>query len=90
MHDITITGNRVSGGVIVAPNNPAGGLRSNIGKVGRYQWFTFTNNTTTQAGAGPLLNVSNVDGVTIAGNVQPLTSGSLASIRNSTGVDYEP
>jgi Right handed beta helix region len=83
---VTITGNHVSQG---APNSVytynAGGLYSWIGKT-RTSSITFTNNTTTKAGAGPVLIFEHVDGLTVTGNTQPLTSGSLVSIRDSTNV----
>jgi hypothetical protein len=83
---ITITGNVVTKG---APNsintNNAGGLSTWIGKI-RTSNITFTNNSTTKAARGPVLIFEHVDGLTIGGNTQPLTSGSLASITDSTGV----
>ena len=43
------------------------------------QDVTFTNNRTTVALQGPVLTFENIDGLTVTGNVQPLTSGPLAS-----------
>jgi len=83
---ITITGNHVSGGAPSSANTPnAGGLATWFGKR-RTADITFTNNTTTKAGAGPVLIFEHVDGLTVTGNTQPLTSGSLVSIRDSTDV----
>jgi len=83
---ITITGNHVSQGAPSSVNTPnAGGLSTWIGKK-RTADVTFTNNTTTKAGAGPVLRFEYVDGLTVTGNSQPLTSGSLLYIYDSTNV----
>jgi hypothetical protein len=83
---ITITGNTVTQGAPTSANTPnAGGLSTWIGK-SRTSNVTFTNNTTTKAGAGPVLIFQYVDGLTVTGNTQPLTSGSLTSISSSTAV----
>jgi hypothetical protein len=37
-----------------------------------------------------VLMFAHIDGLTVTGNVQPLTSGSLASITDCTGVTYVP
>jgi hypothetical protein len=83
---ITITGNHVSAGAPSSPNTPnAGGLATWIGK-SRTADIRFTDNTTTKAGAGPVLRFEHVDGLTVTGNTQPLTSGSLLYISDSTNV----
>ena len=85
---ITITGNSVSQGAPTSANTPnAGGLSTWIGK-SRTSNVTFTNNTTTKAGNGPVLIFQYVDGLTVTGNTQPLRSGPLASITDSTSVTY--
>ena len=48
----------------------------------------FTNNKLTTPGPGYMLDFENVSTLTVTGNVQPLTSGKLAYIINSTGVTY--
>ena len=83
---LTITGNRVTAGAPNSANTPnAGGLSTWIGK-SRTSSVTFTNNTTTKAGAGPVLVFQHVDGLTVTGNTQPVTSGSLTLITDSTNV----
>jgi hypothetical protein len=47
----------------------------------------FANNTTTKAGGGPVLIFEHVDGLTVSGNSQPVTSGWLVSISDSTAVN---
>ena len=83
---IAITGNTVSQGAPSSVNMPnAGGLSTWIGK-SRTSNVTFTNNTTTKAGAGPVLIFEYVDGLTVTGNTQPLATGSLTYISDSTAV----
>ncbi len=83
---ITISGNRVTGGAPSHANTPnAGGLATWIGR-SRIKNVTFTNNTTTKAGRGPVLVFEHVDGLTVTGNVQPLVTGSLTRISDSTAV----
>ncbi len=83
---ITVTGNYVSQGAPNSANTPnAGGLSTLIAK-SRTSDVTFTNNTTTKTGGGPVLRFEHVDGLTVQGNVQPLTSGSLTYIYDATGV----
>ena len=74
---ITISGNRVTGGTLLT-----------VIDLARRQDIEFTNNTSTVSGRGPVLRFAHIDGLTITGNVQPLSSGYLASITDSTGVTY--
>ena len=87
IHGIHIIGNRVEEGAPKSVNNPdAGGLSTWFGKT-RTAEVTFTDNVTTRAGAGPVLRFEHVDHLTVTGNVQPLTSGRLVSVADSTDVD---
>ena len=74
---VTVSGNTVTGG----------SLRTAIA-LARRQNIVFTNNTSTVPARGPVLRFAYVDGLTVTGNVQPLTSGGLASIVGCTGVTY--
>jgi hypothetical protein len=76
---VTISGNTVSGGSLLT-----------VIDLSRRQNIVFTNNTSNVATAGAVLNFNHIDGLTITGNVQPLTSGSLALILDSTSVVYQP
>ena len=83
---ITVTGNLVTEGAPNSTNtNNAGGLSTWIGK-NRTSNITFTNNSTTKAGRGAVFVFEHIDGLTVTGNTQPLTSGALMSISDSTGV----
>jgi hypothetical protein len=72
---VTVSGNVVTGS----------SLRTDV-TVARRRDIVFTNNTSNVAVAGPVLTFDQVDGLTVTGNVQPLTTGVLASITDSTGV----
>ena len=76
--DLTISGNTVTGSSLLT--------LSTYAIVNRVQRFTFTNNTSLKAAAGPVLRFAHIDTLTVTGNVQPLTSGSLYSISDCTGV----
>jgi hypothetical protein len=78
-------------GIIVDGNVISGdSLRTIIdnGGTARMRNIAVTNNLSAVAAAGPVLRFAHVDGLTITGNVQPLSSGVLASITDSTGVTY--
>ena len=77
-------------GVTVSGNSVTGGSLLTIIGLSRRQNVVFTNNRSTIAAWGPVLRFAHIDGLTVTGNVQPLTSGVLASITDSTGVTYTP
>jgi hypothetical protein len=52
--------------------------------------FVVTDNTAQNAVDGPAMYFTEVAGVTVTGNVQPLSSGQLASFPGSTNVTYRP
>jgi hypothetical protein len=78
VHDVTVTGNKVTGGSLLTSEHLA--RRLNV---------VFTNETSTVRAPGPVLRFAHVDGLTLTGNALPLTSGVLARITDSTGVAYE-
>jgi hypothetical protein len=75
-------------GLTVSGNTVTGGSLLTIIDLARRQNVVFTNNRSTVTAAGPVLRFAHIDGLTVTGNVQPLSSGSLASISDSTGVTY--
>jgi hypothetical protein len=83
-HDVTVTGNTVTGNPHSGDGTPRG-LNARV-MLARRANIVFTNNTTGQAAIGPVLAFAHVDGLTVAGNTQPLTTGVLASITDCTGV----
>lgn len=56
----------------------------------RKQNIVISDNISEVPGVGPAMQFEHVDGLTIVGNVQPLTSGELARIEDSTEVVYLP
>jgi hypothetical protein len=93
VRNVYITGNSVTiGAPINSPNNTSakGGLASYVERGNRLSNIVFSGNTTTKSGVGAVLYFRRVDGLTVTNNVQPVTSGSLASIYESTAVTYQP
>jgi hypothetical protein len=74
-------------GVTVSGNTVANSsIESSVTSTGRRQNIVFTNNRGGLAESGPLLVFAHVDGLTVTGNVQPVTSGVLVSITDCTRV----
>lgn len=84
--NITLTGNTVKGGV----SGTKGDYRCLSVKVDGTnkirENFSIINNTCATPVIGPAMNFTNVNGVTVTGNKQPLSSGSLVSSTGSTNV----
>lgn len=75
-------------GIVVDGNTVTGdSIRTVIdnGGTARMKNVSFTNNTSVKADDGPVLVFAHIDGLTVKGNVQPLSSGVLMRITNSTG-----
>ena len=75
-------------GVTVSGNTVSGKSLTTIIDLARRQNVVFTNNSSLVSAGGPVLHFAHIDGLTVTGNVQPMTSGVLASITDSTGVTY--
>ncbi len=84
-HDIECSGNTVVGNPKAGYDGKPRALHCYV-MTARRGNVRFVGNTTAQAAPGPVLAFAHVDGLTISGNVQPLTSGSLATISDSTAV----
>jgi hypothetical protein len=89
IRDVTVTGNTIEG-------NRAGwsgqtkALHFKVcGDRGPRSNFVVTNNVAQSAVAGPAMTFTEVDGVTVTGNSQPLSKGTLATFPGSTGVTYD-
>jgi hypothetical protein len=85
--NVTVDNNVVTGGRQVNARNSAGGVTARADRPNRTN-IRFTNNRSTTAGPGYMLDFENVSTLTVTGNVQPLTSGQFAYIINSTNVTY--
>ncbi len=77
---ITVSRNQISGSSLLTVVDNGG--------TSRMRNISFTNNKSTKTASGPVLRFAHITGLTITGNVQPLSSGVLASITDSTGVTY--
>jgi len=92
LSNIYIEHNSVTGGAIANANNQAGkgGLATNA-QHARIKGLFFRNNSTTVPGKpvdgypAPLY-FNHIDGLTVTGNVQPVTSGPTMTIYDSTSV----
>jgi hypothetical protein len=73
-------------GVTVSDNVVARSSLLTIIITRRREDIVVTGNTSLVAAEGPIFRFAHVDGLTVTDNVQPLTSGSLFQIRDSTGV----
>jgi Right handed beta helix region len=83
INGVTVTGNTISQSSI-----------QTIVNVARRQNITFTNNTGLAAqpvkqGEPGMLTFAHIDGLTVTGNVQPLSSGTLLSITDCTSVVHQ-
>ena len=87
MGNITVSGNKFIRGSVVKEGQNVSSLLSffNQNEHRRLYNIVFTNNISTQTISGPVLQFRSVDGLTVTGNSQPLSSGSLFwPIINST------
>jgi hypothetical protein len=76
IHDISVTNNTSTGkSLLTVVTGP-----------GRKQNVVFSGNRSTVSSGGPVLQFSRVDGLTVTGNTQSLSSGALVSTSNCTGV----
>jgi hypothetical protein len=82
VHDVIVDSNHLT----------ASGMFSivDIASSPRRRNFTFTNNLSDVAMAGPVFRMSHVDGLVIQHNTQPLSSGSLLQITDSPGAITSP
>ena len=91
--NIFLAANGVDGsivdGVTVRNNRVTGSSLQSDVTLARRQNIVFADNTSSVPADGPVLRFAHVDGLTVTGNVQPLKSGSLASITDSTTVTYD-
>lgn len=79
IHDISVTNNVSTGkSLLTVVTGP-----------GRKQNIVFSGNRSTVISGGPVLQFSRVDGLTVTGNTQSLSSGALVSTNNCTGVTVQ-
>jgi hypothetical protein len=89
IRDVTVTGNTVEGNR-QGWSGQVKALHLKIcGERGVREDFTVTDNVAQATVTGPAMTFTEVDGVTVTGNRQPLSSGTLATFPGSTGVTYD-
>jgi outer membrane murein-binding lipoprotein Lpp len=90
IRDVTVTGNTVEGNVISWVGSSGAQPRAvNIrvcGEDGPRSNIAVTNNTSNFTVRGPAMTITQTTGVTVTGNRQPLSSGSLVNSSGSTNV----
>jgi hypothetical protein len=79
--NLVVENNRVTGGSI--KSKVMGGTSR------RWKNVTIRNNRGSVSMSGPAIRITNVDGVTVTGNVQPLSSGKMTSITGSLKVSSQ-
>lgn len=80
--DIVIQGNHIT--------NKALRLAATFATANRVQRLSIIGNTSGVSAAGPQMTIAHVDTLTVTGNSQPLSSGSLFSISDCTNVVSSP
>ena len=93
IRDVTLTDNTIEGNRIGWSGNngrPMRALSVRIcGDNGTREDFTVTDNVAQTAIDGPAMYFTDVKGVTVTGNAQPLSKGELASFSGCSGVTYD-
>ncbi|MEA2538591.1 MAG: hypothetical protein QOF11_2825 [Chloroflexota bacterium] len=82
------SGSQIDGVTISRNTLTAKPMRVHVYLTTRRKNIVVTDNTSHVAAAGPVMRFAHVDGLTVMGNVQPLSSGALASITDCTAVTY--
>jgi hypothetical protein len=88
VEDVSFVGNIISG---VERSGVAGdprGLHVRVEARGPRRNFVVRDNVSSQTVAGPAIRFTGVEGVSVTGNTQPLSSGDLARFTDSTDVTY--
>jgi hypothetical protein len=88
--NITLTGNTIKGGISGKTGTYRGLTVTVDGRNKIRENFTITNNICTTPVIGPAMEIYSVNGLTVTGNTQPLSSGSLVSVTGSTNVVVGP
>jgi hypothetical protein len=83
IQNITVTGNVATGRSL---RTQAGASAATV----RPQNVSFTDNRSTVAGPGPVLNFWSIDTLTVTGNSQPVSSGPLVAVSGCTNVVTSP
>jgi hypothetical protein len=86
MRRVSVIGNTISGVASAGVGGAPRGLHLRIEDRGPREDFVIRDNISTRTVAGPAMLFTGIDGLTVTGNVQPLSRGSLAQYTDCTGV----
>ena len=86
--DVSVIGNTITGNPHAGYDGAPLGLNVTVRDRGSRSDFVVQDNTSSITASGPEMLFTDVDGVTVTGNRQPLSSGQLATFPGSTGVTY--
>jgi hypothetical protein len=86
VHDVTIARNRILAGPVKSANTGTTAGLTVKARTSRWANFLVADNVSSVAGSGATMYFEHVDGVTVSGNTQPLTSGSLVWTSDTTKV----
>jgi len=90
IRDVSLIGNTISGNPSAGYTGRAVGLNVVVdGNVGPRSGFVIRDNTSTITLASTPIRIGNTSGVTVTGNRQPMSSGSLATFPGSSSVTYQ-
>jgi hypothetical protein len=89
MRNVSLVGNTITADNTSGVEGRRVGLHVTVRARGPRINFQIRNNTATQTVVGPSMQYIGVDGVTVTGNVQPLSSGSLARYVDCTNVIHD-
>lgn len=87
IQDVTIAGNQITLGGTHSRNTPNPAGLTVKARTVRSSNVVIVDNVSAAAGSGPTIYLEHVDGATVAGNTQPLTSGTLVWTSDSVGND---
>ena len=88
INNVTVSGNKVSGTAHSGYDGSPRGLNTTV-EVSRRKNIVVTNNKATVASTGTVMTFTHVDGLTVTGNVQPISSGRLIRVTDCTGVQAQ-
>lgn len=84
VHDVTLARNRITGMTRTDNTGTSAGLRVKA-VTERWGRFSIRDNISTVTGTGPTMYFQHLDGLTVSGNIQPLTRGPLVWLDDTSG-----
>ncbi|MBA3235158.1 MAG: hypothetical protein H0T59_04065 [Chloroflexi bacterium] len=87
--DISIARNKINIGPTKSINTGTTAGLTIKARISRWKNISVVDNVSTVSGAGPTMYFEHADGITVSGNIQALTSGSLVWTSDTTGVSIQ-